>query len=70
MSIECAYSFKDLFEAAFHREPTEDELGNLYALPQSQRNRQVREWAALAQWETRERVGFDGQDYIAFAPKF
>jgi len=70
MAIECAFSFADLFRAAQNREPTEQELVALYALPQDLRNEKVQRWAQTAGWETRARVGTDGQTYLAFAPKF
>lgn len=70
MNIECAYSFADLYKAAFKKEPSQQELANLYALPQNERNLKVKEWASLAGWETKERLGSDKVFYSAFAPKF
>ncbi len=70
MAIECAYSFKDLFIAAHHVEPNDNELLSLYDLPQQERNEIVRKWAEQAGWETKERMGTDGKMYLAFAPEF
>jgi hypothetical protein len=70
MSIECAYSFFDLFRAAFKREPTIEEIAHFENLPQSGKNEMVKQWAAAAAWEAQDRVGTDGQTYTAFAPTF
>ncbi|MCC6476455.1 hypothetical protein IT157_05300 [bacterium] len=69
MTNHCCYSFADLFRAAFGREPEQTELDQLYALSQDERNRVVKEWAALADWETREVVGTDGVMYVSFGEK-
>ena len=68
MGPECAYSFKDLYIAAFKKAPEAGELESLYALAQDQRNKQVKEWAILAGWGTKERIGSDGVQYTAFCP--
>lgn len=70
MAIECAYSFADLFKAAHQKEPAEQELEDLYTLPQDQINKIVKEWATKAAWEIDQRTGSDGKLYYAFAPKF
>lgn len=70
MAIECAYSFKDLYIAANGILPTDNELNELYKLHQRERNKTVSDWAQKAKWQTRRRVGSDGQVYFAFAPKF
>lgn len=70
MAVECAYSFSDLYEAAFGQVPAENFLLQFYALPQSERNIQVVSWARRAGWQTRLRKGSDGLDYQAFASKF
>lgn len=68
MPTSCSYSFSDLFCAAFHRPPTTLELKDLYALPQAERNRVVREWAAQAGWITEDVRGSDGIRYTSFGP--
>jgi hypothetical protein len=68
VSANCAYSFADLFRAAFGREPLRDELDKLYALPQTERNRVVREWAEKAGWTTEAIRGTDGVMYTSFGP--
>ncbi len=62
----CSYSFRDLFEAAFHRAPERAELENLYALPRADINRTVLEWARLAGWETRSVRGAGGEEFVSF----
>lgn len=68
MGIECAYSFKDLYLAAFGHEPKVDELLNLYALPQAKKNAVVAKWTKKAGWATSVRLGTDGVEYLAFYP--
>lgn len=68
MKLECAYSFGDLYTAAFGRSPKRAELDALYALSQADRNVQVGEWARQAGWGTEQRVGTDGVVYTAFCP--
>lgn len=68
MKLECAYSFADLYTAAFGKAPTSEELADLYALSQTQRNHVVKGWADKAHWGTEERVGSDGVTYTAFCP--
>lgn len=68
MKLECAYSFTDLYSAAFKKPPEAGELEQLYALPQAERNTVVQEWAQLAGWGTRQRIGTDGVEYTAFCP--
>lgn len=68
MKLECAYSFADLFTAAFGRAPTQDELAALYVLSQTERNAQVQQWAEQAGWGTEDRIGTDGVVYTAFCP--
>lgn len=70
MAIECAFSFRDLFIAAYGREPDGRELQLLYALSQEERNKTVKRWAKKADWEVTERTGSDGVTYLAFAPNF
>lgn len=68
MKLECAYSFADLYTAAFGKKPEQAELDALYALSQTERNGQVEVWAQRAGWGTEPRVGSDGVIYIAFCP--
>jgi hypothetical protein len=67
--IECAFSFADLYEAAFDRLPEDKELEDLYALPNVEKNKIVGEWAKHAGWSTDERLGDDGETYLAFWPE-
>lgn len=68
MAVNCAYSFDDLHQAVFGRVMTEPEKSALYALPQSERNTQVGEWARQVGWATENRRGSDGVVYAAFWP--
>lgn len=70
MAIECAYSFTDLYRAAFGREPDAIAMAEFGRSSRQQRNTLVTRWAQLAGWETKDKVGSDGQVYTAFAPKF
>ena len=70
MAIECAYSFTDLFRAAFKREPTIEETAHFTNLSQEGKNKLVKEWAKQAAWETQDKQGADGVVYTAFAPTF
>ncbi len=68
MSIECQYSFDDLYLAAFQSELSDAERAGFKTLLQSELNRLVADWAAKAGWHTAERVGSDGKIYLAFWP--
>lgn len=68
MAIECAYSFYDLFEAAHGRKAMFHEYETLMQCSQSERNIRVAKWAERAKWCTIERIGTDGQTYLAFFP--
>lgn len=68
MGIECAYSFKDLYQATFGKEPGVGELEELYLLPQTEKNAVVAKWAKQAGWLTAVRLGTDGVEYLAFYP--
>ncbi|MBI3421266.1 MAG: hypothetical protein HY006_04320 [Candidatus Sungbacteria bacterium] len=68
MSKECAYSFDDLFLAAYHRTMSHDEKTTLSEMTQLERNALVCIWAAQAHWHVRDRLGTDGNEYVAFAP--
>lgn len=70
MGIECAYSYSDLFYAAYGRMPNSDELSKMATLTQTERNRYVKELARAASWQTQDKVGSDLQIYTAFAPSF
>ena len=70
MPIECLYSFRDLYAAAYKRQPEHEELQSLYSLPQGEKNAVVKGWAQLAGWEVKERNGAHGITYVAFAPSF
>jgi hypothetical protein len=62
----CCYSFSDLFEAAYGRQPTHAEYNALMQVTQPERNEQVQMMADHAGWCTQERIGDDGVVYIAF----
>lgn len=66
--MECAYSFGDLYKAVFGNLFTDAEKKAFYALGRAKMNKQVLTWAKKAEWHTRERIGSDGEIYIAFAP--
>ena len=68
--LECAYSFRDLFQAAFGREAKPEEMDEFSHLTQEEKNQKVKEWAKLADWNTLDKVGADGQTYTAFYPKW
>lgn len=68
MGIECDYSFKDLYFAAFGEAPTQDEMVEFLRLDQDVRNERVKLWAEKAGWGTDDRVGTDGPVYTAFCP--
>ena len=68
--MECAYSFFDLFRAAFKREPTIEEIAHFQNLPQPGKNEMVKQWAKEAAWEIQDRLGAEGEIYTAFAPTF
>lgn len=70
MAIECAYSFYDLFHAAYQRQPSIEEIAHFENLSQSGKNELVKQWAEVAGWETEDRTGDDEQIYTAFAPTF
>ncbi len=69
MSSHCAYSFADLFIAAFGEPPAQVALDELYALSQEERNIVVRDWARRAEWESFDVTGSDGVVYASFGPK-
>ena len=68
--IECNYSFQDLYKAAFKRAPNKAELIKFSKLSLPKRNKILKEWVNLVGWETQEKLGTDGEIYIAFAPQF
>ncbi|MBI4054472.1 MAG: hypothetical protein HY397_04040 [Candidatus Doudnabacteria bacterium] len=70
MDISRNYSFADLYRAAFDKEPSKKELLDLFSSPREQINATVKTWAGRAGWQTEERVGVDGQNYLAFFPKY
>ncbi len=67
---ECAYSFKDLYIAAFGKAPDRHVFSKFELASQSQKNEIVKQWAQKAGWQTVSRFGSDGAVYTAFAPKF
>lgn len=69
MSSHCAFSFADLYEAAFGVKPSKAALDELYALTQDERNIVVRDWVRRAEWESFDVTGTDGVVYASFGPK-
>jgi len=69
MSSHCAFSFTDLFEAAFGLKPERVALDELYALSQEERNIVVRDWVRRAEWESFDVKGTDGVVYASFGPR-
>ncbi len=65
---ECNFSFWDLYKAALKKLPNESEKEEFYKLSQFRRNMKVKEWAKLAGWKTRRRIGTDFKIYVAFYP--
>lgn len=70
MATECAFSFIDLYMAAYGEKPVADIIQKFEKMPQDKRNKVVTKWATTAGWETKMCIGSDGIEYIAFAPKF
>lgn len=70
MGIECAYSFWDLYRAAFGKDASRKTKAKFYSMSQNMRNREVESWAKLANWQIDKRLGTDGEIYFAFAPSF
>ncbi len=70
MPIECAYSFKDLYKAAFSQEISEEKWVQFGKISQDERNKLVRRWAQKAGWEIKDKPGTDGLTYTAFCPRF
>lgn len=68
MGIECAYSFLDLYKAAFGKRPPLKEKLKLQKLSQEEINGLVMQWAKKAGWKTREKKGSDGKNYLSFWP--
>ncbi len=70
MVTECAFSFSDLYMAAYGKKPETDVMQKLEKMTQVERNKLVTKWAKKAKWETKLRIGSDNIEYVAFAPKF
>lgn len=68
MGIECAYSFEELYKAAFGRSLTKKEKLEFQESSQEEINNLVLVWAQKAKWTTDKRSGTDGREYIAFYP--
>lgn len=69
MSSHCAYSFADLYTAAFGEQPSRAALDELYSLTQDERNIVVRDWVMRAEWESFDVQGADGVIYASFGPR-
>jgi len=70
MAIECAYSFDDLYQAAYGKPIDISDKEKFQARPQEEINTMVRSWVKKAGWMMEERAGSDGKTYLAFAPHF
>lgn len=68
MGIECAYSFDDLYKAAFGKNLTKKEKLEFQKLSQKEINSLVLNWAQKTNWITLEKKGVDGKIYISFHP--
>lgn len=68
MGIECAYSFDDLYNAAFGESLDPQEKQRLQKLSQKELNNLVLEWAQKAGWKIREKRGTGNVLYLAFFP--
>ena len=64
----CCFSFDDLFQAVHGRAMSPRERGELYGLPQHQRNRWVRQMVdqTRGSFACEDRQGSDGLTYTAF----
>lgn len=68
MGIECAYSFDDLYKAAFGKNLDLKEKAELQKLPQEEINILVSKWAQQAGWRTRKKKGTENITYLSFYP--
>lgn len=69
MKNSCAYSFADLYRAAFGKSPQPKTMLDLFAKSREEINLQVAEWAKIAGWKTQIRTGAAGVEYLAFCPR-
>ena len=68
MEKSCAYSFADLYRAAFGKLPEPKVMLDLFSKPREEINLTVIDWAKAASWETKRKKGADGYEYLAFGP--
>ncbi|MEX0672705.1 MAG: hypothetical protein WDZ82_01145 [Candidatus Paceibacterota bacterium] len=68
MALECNYSYKDLYKAAFGKEPTFADLKVLKNLPYPTRERVVQNWIERAGWISKTVHSDDGKSYRMFKP--
>lgn len=68
IGIECAYSFEDLYRAAFGKSLKPQEKFELQNLSQEKINTLVSLWAQKAQWKTHKKKGSDKKVYLSFHP--
>ena len=66
--LPCKYSFKDLISAANGKPVDNLFIDSLYKLPQTDRNKMVKELCHLAGWYFEDVKGSDGIIYTAFSP--
>lgn len=68
MGIECAYSFDDLYKAAYGKNLKANEKAELQNLSQEKINEFVEIWAQKARWKTCKKKGSDNKIYLSFHP--
>jgi hypothetical protein len=68
MSIECNFSFSDLYKAAYGKNLSKDEKKKFINLSQEEINNLVLKWAKKAGWKIERKRGNDKEVYIAFHP--
>ena len=68
MGIECDYSFDALYQAAFGKKIPKKEKRKFQSLSQDEINTLVSRWAKKAGWDTTEKKGTDGNNFLSFHP--
>jgi hypothetical protein len=69
MGIECAYSFEDLYRAAYGKSLSLKEKNKLQNISQEKINSLVLAWAEKAGWKTNKKIGKDNKIYLSFYPR-
>lgn len=68
MSIECNFSFDDLYNAAYGKNLSKKEKEKFTVLSQDTINELVLKWTKKANWKTKIKKGIDGKNYLSFHP--